>query len=93
MIRGAGNTKRAKKIRTASLEELEKITAEMPERYQAMILLASWCALRFGELTELRRADVVLDPDKGMGTIRVERAVVRRATASRSPPQERCRAP
>ena len=42
-----------------------------------MILLASWCALRFGELTELRRPDVVLDPDKGKGTIRVERAVVR----------------
>ena len=77
VIRGAGNTKRAKKIRTASLEELEKITAEMPEQYQALILLASWCALRFGELTELRRSDVALDPAKGKGTIRVERAVVR----------------
>jgi hypothetical protein len=42
-----------------------------------MILLASWCALRFGELTELRRRDAVLDPDKGRGVIRVERAVVR----------------
>ena len=42
-----------------------------------MVLLASWCALRFGELTELRRRDAVLDPDKGRGVIRVERAVVR----------------
>jgi integrase len=65
------------KIRPASLPELAKLTAEMPEPYQAMVLLASWCALRFGELTELRRRDAVLDPDKGRGVIRVERAVVR----------------
>ena len=45
----------------------------MPARYQAMMLLASWCALRFGELTELRRHDVDLDD----GVIRVRRAVVR----------------
>ena len=49
----------------------------MPEQYRAMILLASWCALRFGELTELRRSDVVLDPDLQRGVIRVQRAVVR----------------
>ena len=28
-------------------------TAEMPAQYAAMILLAAWCAMRFGELTEL----------------------------------------
>ena len=38
-----------------------------------MILLASWCALRFGELTELRRRDVDLDD----AVIRVRRGVVR----------------
>jgi integrase len=68
---------RVGKIRPASLPELEKITAEMPEPYQAMILLASWCALRFGELTELRRRDVVIDADKSIGLIRIERGVVR----------------
>jgi integrase len=40
-----------------------------------MILLASWCGLRFGELTELRRNDVDLDD----GVIRVRRGVVRTA--------------
>ena len=40
---------------------------------RAMILLASWCALRFGELTELRRRDVDVDD----GVIRVRRAVAR----------------
>jgi integrase len=39
-----------------------------------MILLAAWCALRFGELTELRRKDI--DVETG-GVIRVERGVVR----------------
>jgi integrase len=77
VLRGAGSAKRVHQIRPASLAELTKLTEAMPERYQAMILLASWCAPRFGELTELRRGDVVLDPDKGKGTIRIERAVVR----------------
>ncbi len=72
-IRGAGNAKRAKKIEPASLAELEQLTAAMPERYQAMVLLASWCGMRFGELTELRRGDV----DMNAGVIRVRRAVVR----------------
>jgi integrase len=77
VIRGAGTTKRVHKIRPATLPELEKITNDMPERYQGMILLASWCALRFGELTELRRRDVVIDADAETGVIRVERGVVR----------------
>jgi len=49
----------------------------MPQQYQAMILMASWCAMRFGELTELRRRDVDLDADKRIGVIRIDRAVVR----------------
>ncbi|MBB2990245.1 integrase [Mycolicibacterium iranicum] len=84
LIRGAGSTKRVKKIRPATLPEIEKITTEMPDQYQAMILLAAWCALRFGELTELRRKDVILEiavdaegETAHTGVIRVERAVVR----------------
>jgi integrase len=77
VLRGAGSTKRKHQIRPASLPELAKLTAEMPAPYQALVLLASWCALRFGELTELRRGDVVLDPNAGRGVIRIERAVVR----------------
>jgi integrase len=55
----------------------------MPAQYAAMILLAAWCAMRFGELTELRRRDLVLDPDQGKGVIRIERAVVRTDGGSR----------
>ena len=42
-----------------------------------MIPITSWCAMRFGALTELRRRDVVLDSDKQRGVIRVQRAVIR----------------
>jgi integrase len=72
-IRGAGNTRRVKKIKPASLGELEKLVAAMPDKLQLMVLLAAWCALRFGELTELRRKDI----DVTNGVIHVRRAVVR----------------
>lgn len=88
VIRGAGTTRRVKKIRPATLAELEVLTKAMPAPYQAMILLASWCALRFGELTELRRRDVELNTrverdENGAeviieeGVVHIERAVVR----------------
>lgn len=73
VIRGAGTTSRVHKIRPATLPELAALTEAMPEQYRAMILLASWCALRFGELTELRRRDIDLTDE----VIHVERGVVR----------------
>jgi len=72
-IRGAGNSKRVKQIEPATLPEIEALTKAMPERYQLMILLAAWCGLRFGEITELRRKDV----DTTHGVVKVRRAVVR----------------
>jgi integrase len=72
-IRGAGNSKRVHKIKPASLAELEAIVSAMPERYRAMTLLAAWCALRFGELTELRRKDI----NQTSAVIHVRRGVVR----------------
>lgn len=93
VIRGAGSARRVHKIRPASLDEIAVITEEMPEQYRAMVLLAAWCALRFGELTETRRRDVVIvepteeqlsnalssseEPPESYGVVRVERAVVR----------------
>lgn len=72
-IPGAGQAKRSGPIEPATLEQLEVITAEMPERLQPMVLLAAWCALRFGELAELRRGDV----DLRAGVIRVRRGAAR----------------
>jgi integrase len=72
-IRGAGSAKRTVTIRPATLDELRKLVDNTPAQFQAMVLLASWCAMRFGELTELRRNDVDIDA----GVIRIRRAVVR----------------
>lgn len=72
-IRGAGNTKCARRVRPATLAELETIVAHLPERYQLMALLAAWCALRFGELTELRRGDIDLSGQR----VSITRGVVR----------------
>ncbi|OBF92181.1 integrase [Mycobacterium sp. 852002-51163_SCH5372311] len=93
VIRGAGSARRVHKIRPASLDEIETITHEMPEQYRAMVLLAAWAALRFGELTELRRKDITIveptdeqlstaldsgqAPPEPYGVVHVDRAVVR----------------
>ena len=73
-IRGAGNVKRAHKVRPASLQELETIVEAMPDRYQLMALLAAWCAMRFGELAELRRGDIDLRTNRVLITRGVVRA-------------------
>ncbi len=72
-IRGAGNVKRAHKVKPATLDELDAIVTEMPERFKVMTLLAAWCAMRFGELVELRRKDIDLDA----GVIHVRRGSTR----------------
>ena len=72
-IRGAGSTQRVHKVRPATLDELTTVVEAMPDRLRAMVLLASWTALRFGELTELRRRDI----DLTEGVVRVRRGVVR----------------
>lgn len=72
-IRAAGSSKRVKRIAPATLPELATLVEAMPERMRPMVLLAAWCALRFGELTELRRKDI----DLQHGVIHIERAVVR----------------
>ena len=72
-IRGAGNTQRLHKVGPATLSELETIVEELPERYKLMALLAAWCAMRFGELTELRRKDIDLVNNR----VKITRGVVR----------------
>jgi integrase len=72
-IVGAGRTNRVVKIKPASVDELAVLTEAMPERLQLMVVLASWCALRFGETVELRRGDVDLSRE----VIRIRRAAVR----------------
>ena len=71
--------KRSAKVKPASLDELAAIMNAIPERYRLMVLLAAWCAPRFGELTELRRKDVTMERDKkgepDAGILHISRAV------------------
>lgn len=70
-IRSASQSTRQHRIEPATMAQLETIVNNMPERHRLMILLASWCALRFGELTELRRGDF----DLSHARVRVTRGV------------------
>lgn len=70
-IRGAGVARRKHGIEPASLDELATIVEAMPERLRLMVLLATWCALRYGELAELRRRDI----DLTSGMVKIRRAV------------------
>lgn len=72
-ITGAGNAKRKHKVTPATVEELAVATEAMPERLRLAVLLASWCAMRFGEIVELRRHDIDLSAE----VIRIRRAAVR----------------
>lgn len=70
-IDGAGTVRRARRIRIATLDELADLTAAMPDNMQLAVLLGAWCAMRYGEIAELRRRDVDLEA----GVVRVSRGV------------------
>lgn len=70
VLRGAGQSKREHKIQPASAAELDALIAALPERYGCIVLLATWCAMRWGELVELRRKDL----DLKNGKVRVRRS-------------------
>ena len=72
-IRGAGKAKTVHKVNPASPDEIEMITAKMPEHLQLAVTCASWQAMRLGEILELHRGDV----DLRAGVIRIRRGVVR----------------
>jgi integrase len=74
-IKGAGSTKRKRAITVLKEDEYTVLVKAMPERLRAMVVLATWTALRFGELAELRRADVDIDDDETHGVLRVRRGV------------------
>ena len=72
LIRGAGVSKRRRSIEPATLPQLATITEAMPERLRLAVLLGCWCALRYGEMAELRRSDIAFD----RGVIKVRRGAV-----------------
>ncbi len=70
-VRGASNPPTKKEVRPATLAELLVLTDEMPDSRRAAVLLCAWCALRIGEVLELRRRDI----DLARAVVSVTRAV------------------
>ncbi len=70
-VRAASNPPTKKEVRPATLAELLVLTDEMPDSRRAAVLLSAWCALRIGEVLELRRRDI----DLARGVVSVTRAV------------------
>lgn len=70
-LRGASKSKRVRKIEPATLDELRILTESLPDRWAMLATVAAWCALRFGELTELRRKDL----DLVRGLVKIRRGV------------------
>jgi integrase len=66
-------TKRAKRIEPLTIDQLNTLANERPPQLRMAVLLGCWCALRYGELSELRRSDL----DLARGTVKVSRGVVK----------------
>jgi integrase len=69
-VRGAGQDRSSERP-VLSVREVVALVEVMPERYRALVLLAAFGSLRWGELAALRRRDVEAE----QGTVRVERSL------------------
>ena len=57
-----------------TVAEVAELAEKIEPKYRALVLIAAWCGLRWGELIELRRKDI----GSGCETISVSRAVTHR---------------
>lgn len=82
-----GSDPTVRRIEPATPEEVFAVADAIRPEWRMMILLAAYCALRFGEVAALRRADVDLD----RGALSIGRAVTLASdgTAIVGPPKSR----
>lgn len=73
-LRGAQSATTGRVVLPPTADELQAILAAITPRYRAAVVLAAWAALRYGELTELRRKDIQIRraPSGDAATIRVK---------------------
>jgi integrase len=74
-IRAAMQTSRRHDVEVLTPAQVDLLASKMPPRLAASVVLAAWCALRWGETSELRRGDVSADA----AVLRIRRAVTHRA--------------
>jgi integrase len=69
----AMNTQRRREPVILEVAEVAALAEAITEQYKALVLLAAWCGLRWGEVIELRRRDVGV----GCEVITISRGVTR----------------
>lgn len=74
-VRGAGEDGSPERP-TLRVDQVYSVLSEMPERFRAMVLLATFTTLRLGELAALRRRDL----DLTQGWVTVSRGLVELST-------------
>lgn len=79
-IVGGGQTERKSKTKIATYDELDTIVAAMPEHLSAMVVMGTWCTMRFGELVEVQRGDIdiydLVERDEDGNEVKVREGVV-----------------
>lgn len=60
-IDGAMTTRRKREPEILTPAELAIVVREIPARFQALVVIAAWCGMRWGEVTELRAKDFNAD--------------------------------
>jgi integrase len=71
-VKGAGKPSKRRSIDPPTPAQVQAIADAMPARWRLGVLLGAWCALRSGEVRELRRKDI----DVKRGVVKVTRGVV-----------------
>ena len=74
VIRGAGSSATKKEAVVLDVGEVGQLADTIDARFKALILISTWCGLRWGEVTALERRDVSAD----CSVITVRRGVVHR---------------
>jgi integrase len=77
-IEGAQSASSAKPVDSPEPEEVRQISKFMPDEWQFAVLLGSFAGLRYGELTELRRKDIIFYLENGEEHFKLN---IRRAVA------------
>lgn len=86
MVAKGGTAKVAKTAYIFTNEEMDRVKANLPDRYRAMVDLGCWASLRIGEVLALRRGDLNLTATTvlGDGTVRPVATVSVSASVTRT---------
>lgn len=74
-IRGGHMASTGKRVEPPTASELATIVQRIAPKYRAAVLIAAWAGCRYGELTELRRRDLIVSQDQTSIVVSIARAV------------------